>query len=498
MSPPVIYRCAFIVRGRGQSHLDELLPAFALAVEASTPLPREEFITKMRSQIQSLVPGGVDDKTADNYRTETIGQILGMYYYDDNDVAQISPRTKQYIETQDQVQFFKNICCLLQAPSGMSKQAKEFVNAGVEFWPAAVLIKVLRLAKDKYNYPGLTKKELNFFVLSNLHALTGATGPEEIVMQLNQYRRNQRPVPIDGGSNTSQHSNEMINLCKYANLVSISGDIVSLNKSETSDADRILSYQTRSNWFDVESYALEDAGGWERLKSGWTKQYGQLPFPNEPEAFGSKGLRWVPDPIKLSEAVELEAPKEGLPKGPKQGTASIQPNTGHGKDYMYPEPVEITANEIGEVGEQYIYVKEYQRVESTHVSETNRIKRVGMIKGIGYDVHSVMAGRGRSQLESENAMYIEVKAEFRASQPKDSFVARLTANEFKAARQLKSDFYLFKVFLVGPAEEQKTFVFALRDPVSPNRLGVSLIPSEDRKHYTITFNRSHCEEVVYA
>jgi hypothetical protein len=165
---------------------------------------------------------------------------------------------------------------------------------------------------------------------------------------------------------------------------------------------------------------------------------------------------------------------------------------------MYPEPVEITANEIGEVGEQYIYVKEYQRVESTHVSETNRIKRVGMIKGIGYDVHSVMAGRGRSQLESENAMYIEVKAEFRASQPKDSFVARLTANEFKAARQLKSDFYLFKVFLVGPAEEQKTFVFALRDPVSPNRLGVSLIPSEDRKHYTITFNRSHCEEVVYA
>jgi hypothetical protein len=109
MSPPVIYRCAFIVRGRGQSHLDELLPAFALAVEASTPLPREEFITKMRSQIQSLVPGGVDDKTADNYRTETIGQILGMYYYDDNDVAQISPRTKQYIETQDQVQFFKNI-----------------------------------------------------------------------------------------------------------------------------------------------------------------------------------------------------------------------------------------------------------------------------------------------------------------------------------------------------------------------------------------------------
>ena len=496
MSKPEFFRCAFIVRGRGQSHLDELLPAFALAVEASTPLPREDFITRMRSQIQSLVPGGVDDKTADNYRTETIGQILGMYYYDEDDVAQISPRTKQYIETQDQVQFFKNICCLLQAPSGMSKQAKEFVSAGVKFWPASTLIKVLRLAKDKYNYPGLTKKELNFFVLSNLHALTGEIGPEEIVAQLNQYRRNQRPVPLDGGSNTAQHSNEMINLCKYANLVSISGEIVSLNGSEASDADRVLSYQDRANWFNVESYALEDAGGWEQLKAEWTKQYAQLPFPDEFEAFGSKGQRWVPDPIKIEDE-ENNPTKVGLPKGPREESGPTQANTGPRLEYTYPEPTEITANEIGEVGEQYIYTKEYKRVESTHASETNRIKRVGMIKGIGYDVHSVMAGRARSQLESENAMYIEVKAEFRASPPKDSFVARLTSNEFKAARQLKADFYLFKVFLVGPAEEQKTFVFALRDPVSPDRLGVSIIPSEDRKHYTVTFNRSHCEEVLY-
>jgi len=170
-------RCAFIVRGRAQSLLDDLLPAFALAVEASTPLPRDEFITKMRAQIQSLVPGGVDKKTADNYRTETIGQMLGMYYYDDKNIARIAPRAQRYLDTQDQVEFFKNICCLLQAPSGMSKETKEFIKKGISFWPISYLTRTLRLAKERYDYPSLTKKELNFFVFSNLSALCGKMSP---------------------------------------------------------------------------------------------------------------------------------------------------------------------------------------------------------------------------------------------------------------------------------------------------------------------------------
>ena len=496
MHPPVFYRCAFIVRGRAQSSLDDLIPAFALAVEESTPQPRKDFILKMRSQIQSLVPGGLDDKTAANYRTETIGQILGMYYYDEFDVAQIAPRTRRYIETQDQVQFFKNICCQIQAPSGMSKLANEFMKSGVKIWPISYLIKTLRAAKEKTHYPSLSKKELNCFVFSNLDALCGKVNPEDVVKQIADYRRRKIPVPIDGGSNSAQHSNEVINLAKYANLISIKGDMVELNYSETNDADIIIGYQTEKNRFNVDKYDLDIQNGWKTFKLDWTKHYAQLPFPEDPEAFSSKGNRWVPEPIEVPDET-IALPKLGLPKHvtpPTEAPIAIA----RGTPIPYDEPVEITANEIGETGEQYIFVQEQRRVKKTHGSEHNRVKRVGMTKGLGYDVHSILAEKGHSQLECENAIFIEVKSEFRSSPPKDTFVANLTANEFKAARQFKDTFYVFKVFLVGPAESQKVFVFALKNPVSESRKGVSIIPSDDGERYTLTFHRSHCEEVKYA
>jgi hypothetical protein len=494
MATHELYRCAFIVRGRAQALIYDLLPAFALAVETYTPLPKDEFISKMLSQIQSIVPGGVDKKTADNYRTETIGQILGMYYYDEKGIAQIAPRTKRYIETQDQVEFFKNICCQLQAPSGMSKNTKEFVKKGVKIWPISFLINALRIAKKKHGYPSLTKKELNFFVLSNLSALRGKLRPEEVVEQIATYRRRKLPVPIDGGSNTSQHSNEVINLAKYANLVSFAGEMVMLNESESSDADKILAYQNDSNWFDVESYDLDSANGWETLNDDWRRHYAQLPFPEDVNAFSSKGARWVPEPIELQDdLVEEPAISPFVARPDTTGTGTVA-STDHAP--KYDEPVEITANEIGETGENYVFVQEQRRVKKTHAGELNRVKRVGMVKGIGYDVHSVLAAKGRTSTEAQNAILIEVKSEFRSSPPKDTFVANLTANEFKAARQFKDTFYIFKVFLVGPAESQQIIVFALNNPISKE--GVSILPSEDGERYTLTFRRSHCEEVHYA
>jgi len=495
MNKPEFYRCAFIVRGRAQAMINDLLLAFAFAVKSSTPLPREKFIEEMRRQIQSMVPGGVDDKTADNYRTETLGQIFGMYYYDENEVAQISPRTLQYIETEDQVQFFKNICCKLQAPSGMSKEAKVFVKNGIKIWPVSFLLKVLIIAKDKYNCTSLSKKEINFFVLSNLNALRGIVSPEEVVEQLDVYRQKRIPVPLDGGSNTSQHSNELINLCKYANLVSVTGDMVSLNSSEMSDIQIILNYQVKGNWFDIESYDLEMTNGWETLKLAWTKHYAQLPFSGDNDSFSSKGGRWTQNDTETEEDDFEEIPKVGLAKEPKTVN---QVSTKEKINYKYPELVKIKANEIGEVGEQYVFIKEQKRVKSTHLKELNRVKRVGNTKGLGYDVHSVFAGMAKNQSESQKAFFIEVKSEFKPLPPNDTFIANLTANEFKAAAQFTDIFYIYKVFLVGPAEYQKIYVFSLRDPLSKNHEGLKIIPDKDGEIYRIIFSRSHCEEIKYA
>jgi len=48
MNKPEFYRCAFIVRGRAQAMINDLLLAFAYAVKSSTPLPREKFIEEVR------------------------------------------------------------------------------------------------------------------------------------------------------------------------------------------------------------------------------------------------------------------------------------------------------------------------------------------------------------------------------------------------------------------------------------------------------------------
>jgi len=467
------YRCAFIVRGRGQQLTDELLPLFSQMVMEITPCEEIQFNVLARRKIGSIVPGGGTTKTIDNYRTEIIGKILGLYYVNYKGIVHISNRAKKLIETQDHIQFFKDLCCRLQAPSAISKKARTFVLDGISFWPASSLIKILRTARDDFDIEYLTKKEVNYHIFSSKDVLTSSVSSYDVARRIHNYRIGRRNLPISGGSREAQHSNEVLNLMANANLIHVSGNHVRVNEFEADDINKIIDYQNTNNLFDCSSYDLTSSGGWKKFETDWDQHYAELCFPADSDAFLTKKEKW--DALIPLDSVENES------------IESIRVN----ESITALDPVTTSTKEIGDEGEEYIYINEKRRVKVRLPDEISRVLRLGSIRGLGYDVQSVLADGSNRQHEF---IYIEVKSSIRATRPTGKHVVTLTSNEYRAALQHRDSFYVYKVYLIGESGSSKVLVFSLKNPLDDSE-GISINRYEDK--YIISFDSNVSNEVAY-
>ena len=68
-------RRTVIIRGRGQTEMDTLLPISANLVERNTPLAPADFDSAMIKSISAIFPNQTN-KTYRNYLTEIIGQLF--------------------------------------------------------------------------------------------------------------------------------------------------------------------------------------------------------------------------------------------------------------------------------------------------------------------------------------------------------------------------------------------------------------------------------------
>jgi len=467
------YRCAFIIRGRGQQLTDELLPLFSQMVAEITPCEESIFNILARRKIGTIVPGSGSKKTLDNYRTEIIGKILGLYYVDSDGIVNCSNRAKRLLETQDHIQFFKDLCCKLQAPSAISKKARKFVPDGICFWPASTLLKILRSARDDFNIKYLTKKEVNYHVFSSKDVLTSSVESYEVAKQIYNYRAKRLKIPIGGNSREAQHSNEVLNLMANANIIVINGSEVRINEVEKEDIKKIIQYQNEINIFECSSYDLVSSDGWKIFETDWDKHYAELCFPEDVNAFSTKKEKWTsvtPLDFDENEASEAIIVRESVTEL---------------------DHVAISTKEIGDEGEEYIYINEKRRVKLNLPDEISRVLRLGSIRGLGYDVQSVLADGSNTQ---HNFIFIEVKSSVRATRPSGKHVVSLTSNEYRAAKQYNENFYIYKVYLVGESGSYKVLVFALQNPLSECN-GIDVKSYEDK--YIISFDSKVSSEVVY-
>lgn len=510
---PIKYeRCAFIVRGRGQQQTDQLLPEFCRIIKQFTPNKEPEFNELACKALQALILGGVSEKTADNYRTEILGKLLGLYYVDKDRNVLMSDRAKRLHKTQDHIQFFKDLCCRLQAPSAMSKNADQFAEKHIKFWPASALIKVMRAAIH-LGCRSLTKKEINYFVFSNLDVLTGAQTPNDTAKIIASWRAEKEEPPIGGGSKVAQHSNEVLNLMANANLVKLNEDVVLLNPDEQEDTDRILAFQNDSNYFDISKYNLKTNK--RSFELDWDAHYSRPCFEDE-KVFATKTESWEEsgseeeDPqFTNASSTEPDVPSTQRPAttweksdqlpatsdvGRKLGTQlPLQDSTASPES----TPIRLSTKVTGDAGELYVWSREKIHVRSRLPNEEDRVLSLGARRGLGFDVQSVFTDPGTD----DNFKYIEVKSSRCVTRPmpKQRHTLTLTENEYKAARQHRLNFYIFRVYLLP--EKDSAVVYALRDPVgaAERRPGVRMEKktAEGAVTYEISVTSEECALIEY-
>ena len=428
MNNDKLFRCAFITRGRGQGQIDELLPEWARIVLKHSDSNELEFNKSVDRELVRLA-GGVEAKTAANYRTETLGKILGLYYTTPDKRVFASERAERLVKTSDQFQFFKDLVCKIQVPSGISKNAVLFIKKRIAFMPASFVLQCLQEA-EKNGSTFITKQEIFWFVLSNLDVLQGKVLASDIAKEIIRQRKEWKFKKYLEGSRETQHANEMINLLKYANLINIEGKNgnISLNKTEKRDIEIIIKYAKSGIGFQAYEYSMGSPGDFKKYEQDWEKYFASPCFKDE-KVFAT-------DLEKSFGPVEVERFDDD---------DSIEFD-------------EISTKEIGDTGERYVFDWERRKVQKHMPEERRRVHLLSHLRGIGFDVQSVRVDAGP---DHDDYIYIEVKTTPRATRPQNlCHSASLTENEYKAARQHGENYFIYKVYLTPNGKH----IFKLKNP----------------------------------
>lgn len=431
------YRAA-IVRGKGISDLDNFLPTYANILYEVCPVPQEKFKEAFNSRIAKLLDIGVV-KTLDNHRTEIAGKLFGMYYIDSDDNVCISRRASKLLEDSDQPAFFKDLCAKYQFPSGMNKieqTVKPQLESGISCRQFSYIIAVLKLLEENEVY--ISKKQLGYYVLNSLDVLTKRASPQEVCEQIiddiNKKIKRKIDLPNKAASYTYQHINEQLNLLALANAIRFAGSIVKLNNREQAYLDALAERWCDEPSFNFKVYDLDSVEGRKTAEYEWNKYFSDMSD--------------IDKSLLFTEVHALEDTKDE-----------------HKTDYTHLEKKHPGENMValGDEGENYVYEYERNKIQKINPRLLSRVKKLGRIKGIGYDIQSVL-GEGERQ---DWAKYIEVKATKRVTAPSEPFndSINLTRNEWLAAEQFPNCYFIYRVYFT----EHGVKLFIISNPYQQNQ-----------------------------
>lgn len=411
------YRCT-IVRGKGQSEIEDYLPAYAKILSDICPCKVESFPSKFNKILSKSIPMA-KEKTLSNHRTEIAGKLFGMYYLDKTFVR-ISERTKKLLEDSDLPSFFKDVCFKFQFPNGMDSPATllERFEKNICLRPIVFILQAISYAHSKKNT--LTRSELGYYALNCLPVLQGKVNHKIVVDKILDDRKKGRTKTLNSGSYSRQHITEIFNYIELANLIKIDKDAVYLNNSESRALEIFLAADYRNLPFNVYDYNLNNKDERAGLYSEWSIYYAKPSHKN-----------WDIFETKAS-ALTSEINFDGISM--------------------------TDVAQIGDDGEKLVYQYEKKRIQAINSRWADKVKIVGGTRGLGYDVHSI---RGEGDKPSR-AVHIEVKSTKRKTIPEniaDSLT--LTRNEWQAAEQYGEDFWIYRVYLTANG----VYVYPIRNVV---------------------------------
>ncbi|MGA4712936.1 protein NO VEIN domain-containing protein [Bacillus safensis] len=427
-NPEEQFRCT-IIRGKAKNMLDNLLPAYANIIDDICPCDKASFVKDFNNRLIEILGEETTKKTLDNHRTEIAGKLFGMFYEDD-EVIFPSGRTNKYIEDSDQPAFFKDICFKFQFPNGMDKLDKviEKVGAKIQIRQFPYILQVL-LTADNNNIQ-LSKDDIAYYVLNSLQVLQGKIKPIEVIEKIIEDRSNDITKKVrHPGKETSysmQHIREQLNYLELANLIRIDGNLVKLNYREAENINYIAQFWGNKPEFNAYKYDFTSEDDKKSFFKDWQQYYSNV---NSHKSFTTT--------------------VEALDVYPTKPTYTIDKNA------------------LGDEGENLVLEYEKERVKLFDPSLVRKVVHLGKTKGLGYDIQSVVAEDGDF---AEFVKYIEVKSTKRVTVPNlddPSWIdtINLTRNEWIAATQHKSSYYLYRVYFTPGLAT----MYVINDPFTKNK-----------------------------
>lgn len=448
-NPDIQYRCT-IIRGKSQTEMEDLLPFYAQTVHQNCPCTRSEFDHRCNNKVSEYFYGIGDyealheqnRKTVRNHITEIMGELLGLYYLNDEGYICESSNCRHLNEHQDFPTFFKSLCLNLQFPNAAvwTKYMLEHMSNGINIRPLCYVISLLEHARRNGNHL-LTKQEIGYYVLNSLEVLQGKVPVEEVFEKIMSDRKNKVRKPKLSGSRDWQHIKEMFNLLNLANLCLSDKDYIWLNPEEDKAISIFLDYGQFPS-FNIYRYAVNDKEELERLKLDWQAYYSSM----------HPAIAALETQFRGNEEEEKEE---------KESTAVPVRQKG---------VVGMTTVEIGDQGEALVYRMEKERVSRFKERLANKVLLLGKTKGLGYDISSIEADENHEH--PEFARYIEVKTTTRVTKPSfdqkwmDSI--NLTAKEWIAAQQYREYYNIYRVYLT----REEAIVLRIQNPFQKNEEGI--------------------------
>ena len=277
------YRCD-IIRGKAQSQLEDMLPAYAKVISDICPIEKDEFEEAFnKNLIQYLPSSSREKKTLDNHRTEIAGKLFGMYVNSSDGKVYCSERTRKFLADGDIPAFFKDICYKMQFPNVMQKinTVSQRLEDEINIRANCYVIKVLEEA-EKRNI-NLTKRDIGVYVLNSLDVLQRKASVTEVMDFIEKDKSAGIYREIEGDEADSkkyQHINEQLNYLELANLIYIDGKkIIHLNRKEQKSIELFSQNWNSELLFKFDKSDVSDSEHFKNLQC--SSDYGTLLISEE-------------------------------------------------------------------------------------------------------------------------------------------------------------------------------------------------------------------------
>jgi len=422
---------------------------------------------KYASQVNGAIcryPGNISKtlKTINNWRTE-ISSLFG-FIITESGISYPGVRAMELAEKEDLVESFKLFLYSFQYPGAHIKSHEiiKLIEEGVRFKPAQYILKLLQSGeRQSGGRAGITKAEVCHCVFNDLRCVRDNEDTDAVWRRIQGNRDS--GVEYDTRGDVIRYAGDIIDYMEIANLLtSYDGKTFYINKLE---GEVILKFVNSTEWFDAYDEMITrraaTLGAVNECTADWFKyvnrDIAETDFSTDILAFISSDCEEYEDLKKASLALY---------------------------DAKLHAGAEISAKEIGDLGEGLVHGHECQRIKAGGREDLmHLIKRIPTQLAVGYDIQSIDL--------DEKKRYIEVKTTI-SSKPLHFNRVHLTPNEWRTADSVKDRYFIYRLMI----SKKERRLFVVQNPVQLYKENKIEMTPKDGADITLSSDAGVFEELL--